>query len=202
MSRISSIQKASFRSSRWRPELSSRIATTSKRIGLSCARWRSRIYLARASQMALLVRVHRFLGRTGKRSAPGLDLDEYQRLAIHRDQVDLGARAAKIALQDTVTLPPQIALRNPFASPSQRDSIQAGKRAPPEIAQIREPIHPGAKTAGELHCSTKLGVSMRAGKPLVTNNLTWRTADVRIIGDGTGKDQSGAGPPRRAPRAA
>lgn len=116
--------------------------------------------------MALLVVVHRFLGHPGFRRAPGLDLDEYERVAIHRDQIDLGARAAKIALQDQVALAPQMTLGDPLTSASQCDPVQANKRAPPEIAQIREPIHPGAKTAGELHCLTKLGVPTPAGKPL------------------------------------
>src|SRR6185437_12663578 len=114
--------------------------------------------------MALLVRVHCFLGRSGLSRATRLDLDEYQRLAIHRDQVNLGARTAKIALQDPVTLALQMTLRDPFTSASQCDPVQAGKRAPPEIAQIREHLHPGAKTAGNLHRPTKVGVPMLAGK--------------------------------------
>ena len=77
--------------------------------------------------MALLVSVHRFLRHPGLRRAPGLDLDEHQRLAVHRDQVDLGARATKIALQDPVAVPPQMTLRDPFAPAPQRNPIQAGK---------------------------------------------------------------------------
>ena len=146
-----------------------------------------RVDLTGAPQVALLVEVHRFLGHPGFRRTPGLDLYEHERVAIHRDQVDLGARAAKIALQDPVALPPQMTLGYPLASASQCDPVQAGKRPPPEIAQIREPIHPRAKTAGDLHCPTKLGVSTLAGK---RQTLTWRTADVRIVRDGTGKDQS------------
>jgi len=151
-----------------------------------------RVDLAGALYMALLVVVHRFLGHPGFRRAPGLDLDEHQRVAINRDQVDLGARAAKIALQDKIALAPQMALGDPLTSASQCDTVQTNKRAPPEIAEIREPIHPGAKTAGELHCLTKLGVPTPAGKPLAPKTLTWRTADVRIVLDGSGKrkDQS------------
>lgn len=122
--------------------------------------------------MALLVGVHRFLRHPGLCRAPGLDLDEHERLAIHRDQVDLGPRAAKIALQDQVPLAPQMTLGDPLASTSQCDPIQTGKGAPPEITQIREPIYPGAKAAGELHCPTKLGVPTLAGKPLAAKNLT------------------------------
>lgn len=84
--------------------------------------------------MALLVGVHRLLGHPGQRRSPGLDLDEHESLAIHRDQVDLDARAAKIALQYPVAAAAQMTLRDPFTPASQRDPIQTGKRTPPEVA--------------------------------------------------------------------
>lgn len=115
----------------------------------------SGVHLARAPQMALLVPVHRFLGRSGKRRAPGFDLDEDQRFTVHRDQVDLCARAAKIAFKDPVSLSLQVALGDPLAPAPQRDPVKSGKRTPSEIAEIREPLHPRAKAAGELHCSQR-----------------------------------------------
>jgi hypothetical protein len=107
-----------------------------------------RIGLARAPQMALFVVVHCFLRPPGFCGTPGLDLDEHERLAIHRDEVDLRARAAKITLQDEVALASHMTFGNPLASASQCDPIEAVK-----TSAIRNPAdsraHPSRRQVGE-----------------------------------------------------
>src|ERR1700682_3234506 len=106
--------------------------------------------------MPLLVGYHRFLWLPRSRRAPGLDLDEHQRLAVHRNQINLDAGCAKITLQNPVAAPPQMTFGDLFTPAPQRDPIEPGKRAQAEIAQIRNPMYPGGKAARHLHCPSKV----------------------------------------------
>src|SRR5581483_8171677 len=92
-----------------------------------------RIHFGGAPQTALLERMDRFGGRAARCRAPGLDLDEHQRIAVERNQVDLGARCAEVALKDAIAAPPEMALGDTLAAPPQRHPVQPGERGESEI---------------------------------------------------------------------
>ena len=79
-----------------------------------------RKHFRRAPYLFLLALIDGFLRRTRITTAPRLHLDKHQRLAIHRNDIDLCSRRAKIPRNDPIAVAPQILLRRALPAPPQR----------------------------------------------------------------------------------
>src|SRR5208337_1914140 len=74
----------------------------------------------RAPHPLLLALIDGLLGRTRRAAPPSFHLDEHQSVAVHRDEIDLGSRRAKIPRDDPVTVPAQMLLSSALPAPSKR----------------------------------------------------------------------------------
>ena len=72
--------------------------------------------------LLLLSGIHRLARRSSGSSDATLHLDEYQRLIVHRDQVDLRSSSAEIPREDSISLAFQVAFRELLALLANRNS--------------------------------------------------------------------------------
>ena len=98
----------------------------------------AREYSGGAPNLRLLAGIDRLAWRSRRSSDAALDLDEDQRLIVHRDQVNFRSRGAKIPRQDAKSPPLQVTFRELLALFADRNSrgLSAG------LDSVRKPELP------------------------------------------------------------
>ena len=66
------------------------------------------VHLSHARDLALLRRRNRLERRAEARALSAANLDEYERVTVEGDDIDLAQLAAKVSLDDAVALPAQV----------------------------------------------------------------------------------------------
>ena len=89
--------------------------------------------------LLLLAPIDRLSRRPRGNPDAALDLDEHQRLPVHRDQVDFRSGGAKISRQDSEPLALQVPFRKPLALLADRESgylaVRSSRTRKPKLVQ-------------------------------------------------------------------